>query len=359
MRQMFARSFRRGALRALALAGLSAAAFLGPRAAQAQDKITYYTWDGYELPAFHQAYLKEHPEGLNISVFGDDDEAFAKVRAGFHPDIAHPCVDKLPQWRKAGLLQPIDTKRIPNWDKIYPIFRQMPGVMADGKVWMVPWDWGNTSILYRTDLVKNPEASWNLLWDKQYAGKLAVIDAIHDTWIVGAIMAGVDPFDENADDIKKVAAKLREQRPLIRMYTTDMTSVEQALASGELVAAMTWNASYVDLTKQHVPVAFMHPKEKMLTWACGMVVLKGAHDLDKVYDFINARLADDAGEALVTNYAYGTANAEAYAKVPADVKAKFALPADPATELKNTVFTSAMKNPQAIAAAYARVKEGG
>lgn len=338
---------------------LVAACTMLPAAAHAQTKITYYTWDGYDLPAFHQAYLKGHPEGLNISVFGDDDEALAKVKAGFHPDIAHPCVDKLPQWRAAGLLQPIDTSRIPNWDKIYPIFRNMPGVEADGKVWMVPWDWGNTSILYRTDLVKNPPQSWNLLWDPQYKGKLAVIDATHDTWVAAALLAGVDPFGDNPADMKKIEAKLREQRPLLRMYTNDMTSVEQALASGELVAAMTWNASYVDLTKEHVPVAFMHPKEKMLTWACGMVILKSSKNLDEDYDFINARMQDDSGEALVTNYAYGTANSEAYAKVPAAVKAQFALPDDPATELQNTVFTSAFKNPQAVAKAYARIKEGG
>ncbi|TIM61088.1 MAG: extracellular solute-binding protein, partial [Mesorhizobium sp.] len=105
-----------------------------------------------------------------------------KVKAGFRPDVAHPCYDKVARWNKEGLLQPIDTKRIKNWDSIFPVFKSLPDLQAgDGKVWMVPWDWGNTSILYRTDLVKNPEPSWNLLWDKQYAGRMATIDAVHDT----------------------------------------------------------------------------------------------------------------------------------------------------------------------------------
>ena len=119
---------------------------------------------------------------------------------------------------------------------------------------MVPWDWGNTSILYRTDLVKNPEQSWNLLWDKQYAGRLATIDAVHDTPIVASLLAGVDPFDlTSPQDMAKVKDLLREQRPLLRLYTTDMTSVEQALASGELVAAMTWNASAVSAAQAGRP----------------------------------------------------------------------------------------------------------
>ena len=132
-------------------------------------------------------------------MFGDDDDAFTKVKAGFRPDIAHPCYDKVARWNKEGLLQPIDTKRIKNWDSIFPVFKNLPDLQAgDGKVWMVPWDWGNTSILYRTDLVKNPEASWNLLWDKQYAGRMATIDAVHDTPVVAALLAGVEPVRHDA-----------------------------------------------------------------------------------------------------------------------------------------------------------------
>ena len=164
--------------------------------ALAEDKLQYFTWSGYELPDFNKSFLAAHPDGVEASMFGDDDDAFTKVKAGFRPDVAHPCYDKVARWNKEGLLQPIDTKRIKNWDTIFPVFKNLPDLQAgDGKVWMVPWDWGNTSILYRTDLVKNPEASWNLLWDKQYAGRMATIDAVHDTPVVAALLAGVNPFD--------------------------------------------------------------------------------------------------------------------------------------------------------------------
>jgi spermidine/putrescine transport system substrate-binding protein len=47
---------------------------------------------------------------------------------------------------------------------------------------------------------------------------------------------------------------MREQRPLIRIYTDDTSSLEQALSSGELVAAMTWNSSATLLKSEGVPV---------------------------------------------------------------------------------------------------------
>src|SRR5262245_15090172 len=133
--------------------------------AQAGDKLTYFTWSGYELPDFNPAYMQSHPEGLDTPFFGDDDEALTKGQAGFNPDVVHPCYDKVLRWKDAGLIQPLDTKRLKNWEKIFPILRSLPGLVEGDQTWMVPWDWGNTSITYRTDLIPDAENSWHLLWD--------------------------------------------------------------------------------------------------------------------------------------------------------------------------------------------------
>ena len=347
----------------LAKAGLAVFALLISSTAIpafAQDKLQYFTWSGYELPEFNKSFLAAHPDGVEASMFGDDDDAFTKVKAGFRPDVAHPCYDKVARWNKEGLLQPIDTKRIKNWDSIFPVFKNLPDLQAgDGKVWMVPWDWGNTSILYRTDLVVNPEASWNLLWDKQYAGRMATIDAVHDTPVVAALLAGVNPFDMTAAEMDKVADKLREQRPLLSNYTTDMTSVEQALSSGALVAAMTWNASATALKKQGVPVEFMKPKEGMLTWSCGFVMLKNAKNVDLAYDFINSRLETESGKYLIEAYGYGSSTSSAFAAVPKEELDRLQLPDDPEVMLKTTVFTGPMKQNDALAKMFEKIKAGG
>jgi len=344
-----------GGVAALAIAvGLLA----GP--ALAEDKLQYFTWSGYELPEFNQSFLTAHPDGVEATMFGDDDDAFTKVKAGFRPDVAHPCYDKIARWNKEGLLQPIDTTKIKNWDNIFPVFRNLPDLQAgDGKVWMIPWDWGNTSVLYRTDLVENPEMSWNLLWDKQYAGRMATIDAVHDTPLVAAVLSGVNPFDMTQEEMDRVADKLREQRPLLSSYTTDMTSVEQSLASGELVAAMTWNASAVALKKQGVPVEFMKPKEGMLTWACGYVLLKDAKNVDLAYDFINSRLEAESGKYLIEAYGYGSSTKTAFDEVPDETLTELQLPADPEVMLKETVFTGPMKQNDDLAKMFEKVKAGG
>ena len=67
---------------------------------------------------------------------------------------------------------------------------------------------------------------------------------------------------------------MEQQRPLLRFYTNDTTSWEQALASGELVAAALWNDSPLNLRKQGIPVAFMNPKEGPMTWVCGITLMR-------------------------------------------------------------------------------------
>jgi spermidine/putrescine transport system substrate-binding protein len=349
---------RRSMLCALAVAAATVTLGIPPRA-EAGDKLTYFTWSGYELPEFHQAFLDQHPDAVDITFFNDDDEAYTKVRAGFRPDLAHPCYDKVARWREADLIQPIDLKRIKNWEKVFAVFRDLPGLVEGDQAWMIPWDWGNTSVLYRTDLLKDPEPSWRVLWDKNLAGKIATIDAVHDTPVVAALLAGVDPFNMSAEDIAKVRGVLQEQRPLVKMYTSDLTSVEQALASGELVAAMTWNASATSLKKQGVPVEFMNPKEGMLTWVCGTVLLKDAKNVDLAYDFINAKLSAASGKALVENYGYGAANSESMQAVGAEKLEELALPTDPAEMLKTTVFTLPMKNNDEVSKMFEEVKAGG
>jgi spermidine/putrescine transport system substrate-binding protein len=186
-----------------------------------------------------------------------------------------------------------------------------------------------------------------------------MIDAVHDTPIVAAMLAGVDPFNMDDAAIAKTKAVLEEQRPLVKTYTTDLTSVEQALASGELVAAMTWNASAHNLKSQGVPVAFMNPKEGMLTWVCGYVMIKDTPHKDLAYDFINSRLEPESGEALINMYAYGSSSSDAMKAVGGDKLKELQLPADPDAMMKSSVFTKPIGNNDKVTKMFEDVKAGG
>jgi spermidine/putrescine transport system substrate-binding protein len=304
-------------------------------AAAAADQATYFTWGGYDDPAMFGPYIAKHGEPPNFAAFGGSEEGLTKMRAGYVIDVAHPCNQGIPRWVATGLFRTVDTDKLSNWSDVIPSLWNLEGNVVDGKPYMVPFDWGQTSITYRPDLVdwQGEEESWGLLWDERYKGRLAMIGAGGDSWWCAAIYAGVD-FKEIAtkENMEKVAALLRKQRPLIRLYTDDMTTLEQALASGELVAAMTWNSSPVELQAQGVPVAFAAPKEGALTWVCGAMMHKDAPHPDKAHDIIDAMISVETGIWLI-NYGYGHSNIKSFAEFSDEQLAGQGLNRDPSVVL--------------------------
>ncbi len=280
-----------------------------------EDQATFFTWGGYDIPELFQPYQATHGELPNFAVFGGSEEALTKMRGGFVVDVSHPCNAAMPRWVQSGLFQPIDTSRLSNWPDVIPELVDLPGNAADGgNIWMAPFDWGQTSVSYRTDLFElEGEESWDMLWDPRYAGRLGSLASGADAWWCGAIKAGVLLSEIATEDaFTRIAAVMREQRPLIRVYTDDTTTLEQALASGEMAAAMTWNSSAVLLQSEGVPVKFARPKEGALTWVCGVMVHKDAPNLDRAYDVIDALLSVETGEFMINDYGYGHSNIKAF-----------------------------------------------
>ncbi len=281
----------------------------------AADQATYFTWGGYDVPEPFGDYFAKHGELPNFATFGGSEEALTKMRAGFVVDVSHPCNQGIPRWIASGLFQPVDTSRLSNWGDLVPELYNLSGNIVDGKLYMVPVDWGQTSITYRTDLydLQGEEESWGMLWEERYKGRLGMLASAGDSWWCGAIYAGVDFKDIATEEgFATTAAVMRKQRDLIRVYTDDTTTLEQALASGEMVASMTWNASATVLKSQGIPVRFANPKEGALTWVCGLMIHKDAPNLDKAYDVIDSMLSVEAGKWFIEENGYGHSNARSF-----------------------------------------------
>jgi spermidine/putrescine transport system substrate-binding protein len=325
---------RRAFGRSLFASGISLVAVpVLPRRALAapEDQATYFTWGGFDIPDYFDEYVAKHGELPNFVTYGSAEEALQKLSSGFVADIAHPCLSDVPRWSSTGLFQTVDTSRLSNWADMIPELWDVPYNLTGGKPWLIPFEWGQTSVAYRTDTFElQGEESWNMLWDARYTGRLGSLAGGGDVWWCAAIKAGV-PFEQLNTDaaFEKISAVLREQRPLIRTYTDDTTSLDTALASGELVATMAWNSSVVSLTKQGVPVKFAKPKEGALTWVCGMMLHANAPKLDSAYDVLDSLISEAAAEFNMRDYGYGGVNRKAFAKFTDEELATLGLARNP------------------------------
>lgn len=351
---------------ALALLLAGTATLAAASLASAEDaELTVFDWSGYEDPALNPSYVEKHGDGPTFAFFADEDEAFEKLRTGYKVDVAHPCATNIVKWRDAGLLEPLDTSRITAWNDILPGIRNMKNVMtdADGKAWFLPFDWGNTLPIYRSDLLKAEDiASLKVFADPKFKDKIAIVDNADAAFALGLLAAGVRDVQNVTDEqFAAAAAFLREVHKNVRVYTTDGTELGQAMASGEIELAWAWNETATMLKANGVAVEPMRDQpEGIATWVCGYVLLKDAPgNRDKAYDFLNARLAPDVANYMVTAWGYGHANAAGMAAVdPAAVAA--AGYSDIEEMAKKTLFAAPVspESKQRMVAEFEKIKAG-
>lgn len=327
---------------------------------KAIEHPTAFVWAGYDNPGFYPSYIKRHGRPPNFSLYGDEEEALQKMRAGYQPDVMLPCSYVIERWARAGMLGTIDTSLLSNWNDVIPALKTAKGCLIGDRRVMVPTDWGMTSVIYRSDIAPEyiDNESYSILWDPKYKGRLATIDSQVDGASVAALYAGLNPFDLSLDDIKQVRALLQQQRALLRMYTSDNTSITQSLASGEVVAALGWSTDYANLKADGVPVKFMNPVEGRMTWICGAAVHAKSQHRDMAHQVIDAMISPEGGAFTIRENSTGVANRKAFDLVEPALLASLGLDQDPQSVFENGVMQQPQRNADAIAVMFEEVKLG-
>ena len=326
-----------------------------------ETQVTLFQWEDYVSQPFLAGYEARYGQKPATMIFADEDEAFAKMRAGFKPDVMGPCYYEFPRWQEAGLLKPIETAKLKNWSKLSPTLRELPGISAGpGKVWFVPHYWGNTSLTIRTDLAPEyaKSQSWDILFDPKYTGRVSVMDGVDDTVPFIARMIGVDAYTMNEADWTRVQAKLRELAGQLRFVSSDATALAQGLASGELVAAMSWRNTFAALNREKKPVAYLNAPGGIFTYVCGLVMHKDTKDEEKALALIDSGIDDTAAVYTITQIGDGPANVDATAKVPESVFTELGVQRDLEGFLKGGIFQQRLKNKDKIISAWTDIKSG-
>lgn len=330
--------------------------------AQAQTpNITMFTFENEVDDPLIALYVQKYGEKPLVKIYADEDEAFTSMLAGYKPDVMGPCSYEFPRWQEAGLLQPIDVTRLTYWNKIPKSLKNLPGQMKSAtEAWFIPQYWASTSITFRTDLAPEyvDKPSWGILFDPKYKGRVSALDGVDDTVTLVAKFMGIDPYHMTPAQWDQVKAKLKELVANSRFVSSDQTAIAQGLASGEVVASVTWSDSYALLHGEGKPVGFMQPPGGVFNYVCGFVVHKEATAWDRIATIIDSGLTPEAALHMVKSYANGSANAEAMAQMPKDVLDEAGLPADVDAFLSAGTFQVRLPNKDQIIEDWEKIRAG-
>jgi spermidine/putrescine transport system substrate-binding protein len=75
----------------------------------AQAQMLAFDYAGFENPDFHADYIAKHGASPDFAFFGDEEEAFQKLRSGFRADVTHICAGSVTKFMESDILEPWDT----------------------------------------------------------------------------------------------------------------------------------------------------------------------------------------------------------------------------------------------------------
>lgn len=287
----------------------------------ADPDLIVFDWAGFEDQALVEPYVAKHGQMPTYAFYGDDDEAFQKVASGFKADVAHPCSQMVSKYRDAGLIEPWDVSRIPNFGEIAPRFLKSSIFSDETGVWYIPTDYAYTAIAWNTkDVPAEDVASLDVFLNPKYAGRISLPDNTDDVWSLALLATGVTDWSNLTEEqFQAAAAWLRKAHENVVAYWADPSELSQLMVGGQVLVSWSWNDSIPIMREEGFPVGFQRQaKEGASTWFCGYVNFKDAPGSeDKAYDFINAWLDHGSARGLLDGFGYAHSNDVAMAEIPA------------------------------------------
>ena len=275
--------------------------------AEQTGSLTILDWAGYDAADFWVDFQTTYPKvTVNFEIGESDADIYSKMKAGDQADIFHPYTGWLQFYVDEGLVEEIDTSKLTNWDKVPDSFKKIGQI--NGKQYFVPWDWGFSSILYRTDKIPEGVDSWSALLDPKYAGHISMWDDGPSTVSTSSYIHGYDETNLTADQLASIKQEWIDQRKLNLFYWAGEPELVQGMSSGDVWLAYAWQGAYATLLSQGVPVAYATPKEGRNSWVGVYGIRKGTKNYDLALKFLDQKLGVATGNNVVNLFYYGSSN---------------------------------------------------
>jgi putrescine transport system substrate-binding protein len=282
-----------------------------------EEKVLYvYNWADYigknTLADFERATGNKVVYDTN-----DADETLeAKMMAGDSGyDVVSTSTDFFGRQIKAGIYQPLDRAKLPNWKNLNPRILAIEAKWDPGNRHAMPYMRHVNGFAYNVDMVKArmPDApldSLDMLFKPEIVARFAdcgvtLLDSAEDVLQLALNYLHLDPNSTRKEDYQRAEQLILAVRPYIRAF--DSTEYMNGLANKEFCISMSWSGDYsasrarAKAAGVDVNLAFTVPKEGANGSFDALLIPTGAPHPQAAHLFLNFMMQPQV-IAAVTNY---------------------------------------------------------
>ena len=255
---------------------------------QAADELRVITFEGYAEPAWLEPFEEKYGVEVKSVYIGSNDEYMAKLaadagRGGY--DVVLIVSALVQPAIRSGFLEPLNLDLLPNLKDQFESMQTMEINFHEGEMYAACIFWG-TSPITASAAAMPEDADYGVLFDPQYAGKLAVWDDISSIADTATYMGYENIWDLTDEELEAVKTKMIEQKPLLRKYWTRAGELIELFQTGEIVAANSWNYITNALNAADFP-AIEILNDPPVAWIDNYSIVKGTKNLELAHQYIN------------------------------------------------------------------------
>ena len=268
-----------------------------PPPAAEKETVRFLVWEGYEVRDPEPTTYEIEP---TFMVANED-----PINKKGTYDISVGIENIFPTLQAAGVMQPLDLSRIPNWDQLPAELRNEPLINTDEGVIGVPIAWASMGLTYVDDGTGPPESLESLL-EPKYEGKFAIGDDGNTVIIMVARLLGLGgdtPGLLTEAELDQVFEKLEEFRDAsFGVMANPYAEYAGAYTRGEIIAAWPDNApTALRAREADIPVAVHFPPGVGWSWIDALFIASDVEPTDAMYAALNDAISES------TQFAQGAA----------------------------------------------------
>lgn len=345
--------------------------------ASAEEKTLHiYNWSDYIAPNTVPDFQKETGIKVVYDVFDSNEVLEGKLMAGSTGfDLVVPSASFLERQLSAGVFQPLDKSKLPNYKNLDPDLLKMVAQHDPGNKYAIPYLWATTGIGYNVDKVKAvlgkdaPVDSWDLVLKPENLEKLkscgvSFLDAPAEIYATVLNYLHLDPNSTKASDYTGAPNDLLlKLRPNIRYFHSSQYIND--LANGDICVAIGWAGDVMQASnrakeaKNGVNVAYSIPKEGALAFFDVFAIPKDAKNLDEAYQFLNYLMEPKVIAQVSNTVYYASGNKAATPLVNEEVRNNPGI--YPPADVQAKLFSLKVQDPKidrVITRSWTKVKTG-
>ena len=354
---------------------LFASLLAGVVQADEQRTLRVYNWFDYITPQTLTDFQKDANVKLVYDIFDTNEALEAKLLTGNSGyDVVVPSNVFLAKQIEAGVFQPLDRSKLPNWQHLDPKLMKLLEANDPGNKFAVPYMYGTILIGFNPDKVKAvlgenaPVDSWDLIFKPENISKLkqcgvALLDSPSEIMPLALQYLGLDPNSSKAADYKKAEELILKIRPSVTYFHSSKYMAD--IANGDICVAVGYSGSFSQAAnrakeaKNGVVVDMRLPKEGAPIWFDMLSIPKGAANPEDAHKFINYLLRPEVIAPISDFVGYPNPNKDATEKVDPSIRNNPNLyPTDDAMAKLYTLKPLDRDGERARTRAWTRIKSG-